>query len=147
MLDFLVISTRSGKRGIIEIYPKFIIRKSSDLMIRGGDFYAIWIEERGLWSTDEQDAVDLIDRELDRYAEENCKRFDENYRVMHMWDAETGPELSVGSRRAKGLQQADEHLIFSCGASQNRVGHRLRCIRRLQTAPKVHGALWLGGNR
>ena len=73
MLDFLVISTRSGKRGIIEIYPKFIIRKSSDLMIRGGDFYAIWIEERGLWSTDEQDAVDLIDRELDRYAEENCK--------------------------------------------------------------------------
>ena len=64
MLDFLVIATRSGKRGIIEIYPKFIIKKSSDLMIRGGDFYAIWIEERGLWSTDEQDAVDLIDREL-----------------------------------------------------------------------------------
>ena len=69
MLDFLVIATRSGKRGIIEIYPKFIIKKSSDLMIRGGDFYAIWIDERGLWSTDEQDAVDLIDRELDRYAE------------------------------------------------------------------------------
>ena len=42
MLDFLVISTRSGKRGIIEIYPKFIIKKSSDLMIRGGGFYAIW---------------------------------------------------------------------------------------------------------
>ena len=53
-------------------------------MIRGGDFYAIWREDLGLWSTDEQDAVDLIDRELDRYAEENCKRFDENYRVMHM---------------------------------------------------------------
>ena len=27
MLDFLVIATRSGKRGIIEIYPKFIIKK------------------------------------------------------------------------------------------------------------------------
>ena len=62
MLDFLMISTRSGKRGIIEIYPKFIIKKSNDLMIRGGDFYAIWIDERGIWSTDEQDAVDLIDR-------------------------------------------------------------------------------------
>ena len=44
-------------------------------MIRGGDFYAIWIEERGLWSTDEQDALQLIDRELDRYAEENRQRF------------------------------------------------------------------------
>ena len=41
MLDFLVIATRSGKRGIIEIYPKFIIKKSSDLMIRGGDFYGV----------------------------------------------------------------------------------------------------------
>ena len=90
MLDFLVIATRSGKRGIIEIYPKFIIKKSNDLMIRGGDFYAIWIDERGIWSTDEQDAVDLIDRELDQYAEENRKRFDGNIRVLHMWDAETG---------------------------------------------------------
>ena len=65
MLDFLMISTRQGKRGVTEIYPKFVIKKSSDLMIRGGDFYAIWIAERGLWSTDEQDALDLIDRELD----------------------------------------------------------------------------------
>ena len=75
MLDFMVVSTRSTKRGTIEIYPKFLIKKSTDLMIRGGDFYAIWIEERGLWSTDEQDALQLIDRELDRYAEENRQRF------------------------------------------------------------------------
>ena len=59
MLDFMVVSTRSTKRGTIEIYPKFLIKKSTDLMIRGGDFYAIWIEERGLWSTDEQDAFNL----------------------------------------------------------------------------------------
>ena len=76
MIDFMVISTRSTKRGVIEIYPKFIIKKSTDLMIRGGDFYAIWIEERGLWSTDEQDALQLIDLELDKYAEENRKNFD-----------------------------------------------------------------------
>lgn len=29
MIDFLMISTRSTKRGAIEIYPKFIIKKSS----------------------------------------------------------------------------------------------------------------------
>ena len=34
MLDFLMISTRTGKRGVTEIYPKFIITRSSDLMIR-----------------------------------------------------------------------------------------------------------------
>ena len=71
MLDFLLISTRSSKRGVIEIYPKFVIKKSEDLMIRGGDFYAIWIEDKGLWSTDEEDAINLIDRELDIYYEQN----------------------------------------------------------------------------
>ena len=66
MIDFLTISTRPGKRGSIEVYPKFIIsRKSNDLMIRGGDFYAIWDQEKGLWSTDEDDAIRLIDKELD----------------------------------------------------------------------------------
>ena len=36
MIDFLMISYRSPKQGVIEIYPKFIIKKSNDLMIRGG---------------------------------------------------------------------------------------------------------------
>lgn len=117
MLDFLMIATRSGKRGIIEIYPKFIIKKSNDLMIRGGDFYAIWIEERGIWSTDEQDAVDLIDRELDQYAEENRKRFDGNLRVLHMWDAETGMIDSWHRYCQKQMKDQfhmlDEKLVFS----------------------------------
>ena len=112
-----MISTRSGKRGIIEIYPKFIIKKSSDLMIRGGDFYAIWIDERGMWSTDEQDAVDLIDRELDRYAEENRTRFDGNIRVLHMWDAETGMIDTWHKYCQKQMKDQfhmlDEKLIFS----------------------------------
>lgn len=90
MLDFLMISTRSTKRGVIEIYPKFIIKKSEDLMIRGGDFYAIWNADLGLWSTEEQDALQLIDRELSKYAEENRHRFDANIKVLYMWDAETG---------------------------------------------------------
>ena len=82
MLDFMKISTRSTKRGAIEIYPKFIIKKSTDLMIRGGDFYAIWIEERGLWSTEEDDAIQLIDKELTKFAEENKDRFDGQVRVL-----------------------------------------------------------------
>lgn len=117
MIDFLMISTRSTKRGVIEIYPKFIIKKSSDLMIRGGDFYAIWIEERGLWSTDEQDALQLIDRELDRYAEENRRRFDSDIKVLHMWDAESGMIDSWHKYCQKQMRDSfhmlDEKLIFS----------------------------------
>lgn len=117
MIDFMVISTRSTKRGIIEIYPKFIIKKSSDLMIRGGDFYAIWIEERGLWSTDEQDALQLIDYELDRYAKENRQQFDSDIKVLHMWDAESGMIDSWHKYCQKQMRDnfhtLDDKLIFS----------------------------------
>ena len=90
MIDFLMIATRMGKRNTIEIYPKFIIKESKDLMIRGSDFYAIWLEERGLWSTKEQDALQLIDRELDIYVQEHQQLLNDSYRVLHMWDAESG---------------------------------------------------------
>ena len=117
MIDFLMISTRSTKRGIIEIYPKFIIKKSSDLMIRGGDFYAIWIEKHGLWSTDEQDALQLIDYELDKYAEENHQRFDANIKVLHMWDSESGMIDSWHKYCQKQMRDnfhmLDEKLMFS----------------------------------
>lgn len=117
MLDFLMVSTRSTKRGVIEVYPKFVIRKSSDLMIRGGDFYAIWIEERGLWSTDEQDALQLIDRELDKFAEENRNKFDSDIRVLHMWDSENGMidrwHKYCQKHMRDDFHMLDEKLIFS----------------------------------
>lgn len=117
MVDFLMISTRSTKRGVIEIYPKFIIKKSSDLMIRGGDFYAIWLENLGLWSTDEQDAINLIDSELDKFAEENRSKFDGHVRVLHLWDAETSMIDSWHKYCQRQMRDSyhmlDEKLIFS----------------------------------
>ncbi len=118
-MDFLMISTRSTKRGTIEIYPKFVIRNpSQDLMIRGGDFYAIWIEEKGLWSTNEQDALQMIDRELDKFVEENRQKFDgNNIKVLHMWDAESGMidrwHKYCQKQMRDSFHMLDEKLIFS----------------------------------
>lgn len=117
MLDFLIISTRSKKPGIIEIYPKFIYKKSADLMIRGGDFYAIWDEERGLWSTDEDDAVRLIDTELKKYADKYTKGMDEHVKVLYLWDVETGMIDAWHKYCQKQVRDnyhmLDEKIIFS----------------------------------
>ena len=117
MLDFLMISTRSRKNGLTEIYPKFIINKSHDLMIRGRDFYAIWDKDRGFWSLDEQDALRLIDLELDEYAKDNASRFDGNVKVLHMWDSESGMIDKWHKFCQRDLRDAyhilDEKLIFS----------------------------------
>lgn len=117
MLDFLKISTKSAKRGLIEVYPKFIVKKSSDLMIRGRDFYAIWMEDRKLWSTDEQDAIDLIDAELDKYVEENRDKFEGAVKVLHLWDSESQMIEKWHKYCQKHLRdnykQLDETIIFS----------------------------------
>ena len=116
MLDFLSIAARDTKRGW-EIYPKFKMIKSEDLMIRGGDFYAIWVEDRGLWSTDEQDALQLIDRELSQYAKEHKGTYGDTARVLYMWDAETGMIDSWHKYCQKqcrdNFHMLDEKLIFS----------------------------------
>lgn len=117
MLDFFKIATRSPKQGIVEIYPKFIIKRSNDLMIRGGDFYAIWLEDRGLWSTDEQDALQLIDNELRKYHEENKDKFDATVRVKYLWDAESGMidnwHKYCQKQMRDNFNMLDEKLIFS----------------------------------
>lgn len=116
MLDFLMISRRSTKKGV-EIYPKFIIKNSTDLMIRGGDFYAIWIDEKGLWSTDEQDAIRLIDKELEKYYNEHAQYLDGTVSVKYMWDAESGTIDSWHKYCQKQMRDSfhtlDDSLIFS----------------------------------
>lgn len=58
-------------------------------MIRGGDFYAVWDEEAGIWSTDEDVVKRLIDIELDKYAAEHKSEFF-NPIVKHMWNSKSG---------------------------------------------------------
>lgn len=118
MLDFMMVATRSVKKDLVEIYPKFIIRKTDDLMIRGGDFYAIWVSDRGMWSTDEQDALQLIDRELDGYLRDNSARFEGcNVRVLHMWDSDSGMIDCWHRYCQKQMRDCfhtlDEKIIFS----------------------------------
>ena len=120
MIDFLMVSTRKKNKNssTVEIYPRFVIKRSSDLMIRGSDFYAIWIEERGLWSTDEQDALQLIDRELDKFADEYRAQHDEEYvKVLYMWDAESGMidawHRYCQKQMRDNFHMLDEELIFS----------------------------------
>lgn len=117
MLDFLTVSTRPGKRGVMEVYPEFLVRKSSDLMIRGGDFYAIWVEERGLWSTDEDDAIALIDRELSNFAKEYKTTYDGHVRVLYMRNAGSGMidawHKYCQRQMRDSFNMLDEELIFA----------------------------------
>lgn len=143
MLDFMTIATRSPKRGEVEIYPKFIIKKSKDLMIRGQDFYAIWDEERKLWSTDEEDVVRLIDQEIKTYYEENRDRFTDLAKPMYMWDADTGMidkfHKYCQKQSRDSFHMLDEKLIFSNDAARKEDYASKRLPYPLRRATIHHG--------
>lgn len=82
-MDFYQIVTKQNKHSL-EIYPDFKACRSKDLMIRGKSFYAIWDQEKNLWSTDEYDVQRLVDQEMMDYKEELQKVYDGKIEVKTM---------------------------------------------------------------
>src|SRR3954464_5398900 len=83
-MDFYQIRTRELKNGRHELFPDFIIGRSQDLMVQGRTFYAIWDEQKGLWSRDEYDVQRLVDEDLDAEAERLHKETGINHRIKYM---------------------------------------------------------------
>lgn len=69
MLDFVNVNTEITKQGM-KISPEFMVKKSEDVMIRGKSFYAIWDEEAGFWSRDENDIQRMVDEMVMKKANE-----------------------------------------------------------------------------
>lgn len=118
---------------VIEITPKFIVKKSKDLMIRGGSFYAIWDETVGLWSTDEYRAYSLIDQELDKYYKEHkSELIGQAVKVMYMWDSDAGSidkwRKFVDKQMKDNYHALDAKLIFlnDVPKREDYASHRLK---------------------
>jgi hypothetical protein len=69
---------------ILEIYPDFSPIRSKDLMIRGRAFYAIWDEDKQMWSTDEADVQRLVDQDLENYAKKRAQTWNGDIDVKKM---------------------------------------------------------------
>jgi DNA polymerase III delta prime subunit len=72
-VDFYKIRTKEHK-GFQQAYPDWIVDHYDDLMVRGGNFYAVWDEERGTWSTNEYDVQRIVDSDLIKYVEEQSDK-------------------------------------------------------------------------
>ena len=120
MLDFFMISCSSPKKDVLEVYPTFIIKANSkDLMIRGGDFYAVWNEDTELWSTSEDDVRDQVDKSLKQWVEEHkdyCDSFPV-VKIKYMWNSDSGVidkwHKYVQKQMRDCYHQLDDKIIFS----------------------------------
>lgn len=124
MYDFFKIcvseTQKKDKPKSITIAPKFIINnKSQDLMIRGGDFYAVWDDSIGLWSTKEGTVNEIIDREIHKKIDEVEKDHDGmdiSIVPKYMWDSDSGSidkwHKYVQKQSRDMYEQLDRKIIF-----------------------------------
>ena len=115
--DFVKIAWRMGaKKGLPpEIYPQFITKRSKDLMIRGGDFYAVWDERKGRWSQDQDDVIELIDAEMEAFKKKDPDHLD-GAQIAYMWNSDSGTidkwRKYVTKQTTDNYHPLDETLVF-----------------------------------
>lgn len=64
-MNFYEVTVSPGKNGTTEVIPNFQVGgRDSDLMVRAKNFYAIWDDEAGIWSTDELDVQKIVDKAI-----------------------------------------------------------------------------------
>ena len=119
-MDFCRISCRVSKKGFPEIYPLFVVKASTkDLMIRGGDFYAVWDDRAQQWSTDQDTVIEIIDEELEKYKNENEKDNEQlaYAKIMWMWNSDSGSidkwHKYVQKQMSDNYRPLNETLVFS----------------------------------
>lgn len=117
-MNFYTIQVTNGKNNSIEIAPDFQTEdENTDLMIRGNSFYAVWNEDKGLWSTNEYDVRRIVDRDLMKKRDEIQQQMgDVAIRVKRMvsyssrsWDQYCNYVRKMPDR----YRQLDDQLTFA----------------------------------
>nr|DAV92159.1 MAG TPA: DNA helicase [Caudoviricetes sp.] len=61
-----------GLPGVMEAAPWFRNTNSRDIMLRDGEFVAIWNPDKGLWSKNEFDVIDIVDDDVRKFVENSA---------------------------------------------------------------------------
>ena len=121
MLDFVKVrterkQTRNGTTWIVS--PRFHISYSmKNLMVRGGDFYAFYDENGPLWSTQEQDVIDYVDRLLNEEVSRLPIADDDTLIVKYMAYSDSGSidqwHKLVQKQMRDCFHPLDDKIIFA----------------------------------
>lgn len=115
-MDFYKILEKEGsvrRENLLEVYPSFRVLRSKDLMVRGKQFYAIWDEEAGLWSTDEFDVQRLVDQDIEKYEVQTPGVFDIYRKYLGNFSTNSWLQYrNYVGHLDNNYHQLDEHVTF-----------------------------------
>ena len=115
-MDFYRIIVHEEKDGSLKIRPDWVVGRAKDLLTRNGSFYAVWDEERKLWSTDIYDVQRLVDADLDRFVKDAEEKTGLRYQISYLrnqssqlWDGFQKYIRNTGFNN----HPLDEKLVFA----------------------------------
>lgn len=112
-MDFIRVAYKENKDGTKEFYPSLQALESSDLVIRGGQFVAIWDEDTGLYSRRMSHVPDIMDRSFMRMVGDRLRPGDlvRKFRVFdnQMFSRFLGLIRSIGDLGP----ELDQRIVFA----------------------------------
>lgn len=112
-MDFIRVGMKENKDGTREFYPSLQALESSDLIIRGGQFVAIWDEATGLYSRRLSHVPDIIDRAFAKMVGERLRPGD-TIKKVRVFDNQIYSRL-MGLIRSIGDMgpELDQRLVYA----------------------------------
>lgn len=112
-MDFIRVAYKEKQDGTREFYPSLQALESQDLVIRGGQFVAIWDESTGLYSRRQSHVPDIIDRSFAAMVGERLRPGD-TVKKMRVFDNQMYSKLLALIRSIGDMgPELDQRLVFA----------------------------------
>lgn len=112
-MDFIRVAYKENKDGTREFYPSLQAIESSDLVIRGGQFVAIWDEDTGLYSRRQSHVPDIIDRWFIKACGERLRPGD-TVKKMRVFDNQLYSKFLALIRSVGDMgPELDQRIVFA----------------------------------
>ena len=137
MFDFCEINIKqvTGKKTVIS--PSLYLTPRKDLMTRGGDFCAVWDEDKNVWRTDEDFVTNRIDREIKKVYKDYIDKYPHDSEVMpkviplYMRDSENNTidrwHKFVKQQLRDYYHELDKTIIFQ-NSEPSRENYSTKCV-------------------
>lgn len=112
-MDFIKVAFKENKDGTREFYPSLQAIESQDLVIRGGQFVAIWDEASGLYSRQQSHVPGIIDRTFSKMVGERVRPGD-TVMKMQVFENQLFSRLIALMRNIGDMgPELDQRIVFA----------------------------------
>lgn len=134
-MDFIRVAYKEDKEGNKVFYPSLQALESTDLVIRGGQFVAIWDEDTGLYSRRLSHVPDIIDRSFSKMVGDRLRGGD-TIKKVRVFDNQIYSRLMGLIRNIGDMgPELDQRIVFANEEPERGFAASFRMPYALSDAP------------